>query len=112
MTANQLIRLNSDWSRDETFDSGTGFGGSALLYTLAIQNDGKILVGWDFSSYRWLSAPNMIRINDDGSRDTTFDIIDWFDGTVKAIIVQNDGKIVVGGMFYFFRWSGSTRSSG
>ncbi|MCX6824352.1 MAG: DUF5011 domain-containing protein, partial [candidate division SR1 bacterium] len=108
--ANQLIRLNSDGSRDDTFDSGTGLGGSALLYALAIQDDGKIVVGGDFTSYKGVSAERLLRLNTDGSRDNTFDIIDGFDNTVKAILIQNDGKIVVGGMFSFFRGSGSTRS--
>ena len=109
IAAHQLIRLNNDWSIDETFSSGTGFDLS-LLYALTIQDDGKILVGWDFSFYRWQSANKLIRLNTDGSRDNTFDIIDWFDGVVRSIAVQNDGKIIAGGGFASFRWSGGVLS--
>ena len=49
VTTNRIVRLNSDGSRDTDFNIGTGFSGD--VECIAIQNDGKILVGGNFSSY-------------------------------------------------------------
>jgi hypothetical protein len=39
----------------------------------------------------------LIRLHPDGSKDTSFDIGEGFDGYVTSLLVQADGKIVVGG---------------
>ena len=39
---------------------------------LVIQPDGKILVGGSFTSYNGVPSPRLIRLNADGSRDTSF----------------------------------------
>jgi uncharacterized delta-60 repeat protein len=80
------------WSAD--FNPGT----NGIVYALAIQSDGKILVGGYFSWLRGEKRANLARLNADGSLDTGFDP-DVGDGTVKALAVQSDGKIVVGGTF-------------
>ena len=49
VTENRIIRLNSDGTKDNSFNTGTGF--DATVYTIEIQADGKILVGGNFSSY-------------------------------------------------------------
>jgi uncharacterized delta-60 repeat protein len=96
--AARIIRLNSDGTRDMTFDMGTGFNG--LVSMMAVQSDGKILVGGAFQTYQGDSANRIIRLNSDGTRDTTFDMGTGFDGyTIKAINVQSNGKIWVGGFF-------------
>lgn len=94
---NRLVRLNSDGSKDSTFDIGTGF--NQYVGCLAIQNDGKILVGGGFLTYQGLSYKSLIRLNIDGSVDTTFNIGTGFNGVVSVLRIQNDGKILVGGNF-------------
>jgi hypothetical protein len=39
---------------------------------LALQSDGKIIVGGNFSTYNMISANKIIRLNTDGSNDTDF----------------------------------------
>jgi uncharacterized delta-60 repeat protein len=101
VTQNNLTRLNPDGSRDTTFDIGTGFTGEffSFIYSIAIQSDGKILVGGSFTSYNGTTQNNLTRLNPDGSRDTTFDIGTGFNITVYSIAIQSDGKIIVGGEF-------------
>ena len=96
-SANRIIRLNSDGSRDTSFVTGTGFDGTTV--TIAIQSDGKILVGGQYTSYNGTSVLRIIRLNSDGSRDTSFVTGTGFDGIVEEITVQSDGKILVGGAF-------------
>jgi len=105
VSANRIIRLNSDGSRDNSFDIGVGFdidiGVSYNSYVakIHIQDDGKIIVGGDFTIYQGVSANRIIRLNSDGSRDNTFDIGVGFDNWVRTIESQSDGKVLIGGWF-------------
>ena len=106
-TQNRLIRLNSDGSKDTSFDIGTGFG--STVYSIAIQSDGKILVGGAFTTFNGSTQNRLIRLNSDGSKDTSFDIGTGFGSTVFSIAIQSDGKILVGGAFFTF--SGSSQNA-
>ncbi len=90
-----LARLNADGSVDPTFVPPTNLVYSGRVLALAIQPDGKILVGGSFSD----SGVNLARLHSDGSRDTTFAVGNGFLGAVNALVLQSDGKIVVGGEF-------------
>jgi uncharacterized delta-60 repeat protein len=106
--ANYLVRLNADGSIDTGFDIGTGFNGGVL--SIALQPDGKILVGGQFTSFDGNAANRLVRLNADGSIDTGFGIGDGFSGTVRSIALQPDGRILVGGSFNTFdgNYSGSS----
>lgn len=97
---NRIIRLNSDGSVDNTFSSGSGFNNYAE--PIALQPDGKIIVGGFFTSYNGVSSNYIIRLNSDGSVDNTFDIGNGFNGYTQAIEIQPDGKILVGGDFTYY----------
>ena len=102
VSAGGIIRLNADGSRDFSFDMWDGF--DSFVYSIAIQSDGKILVGGEFTTYQWVSAGGIIRLNADGSRDSSFDMWNGFDWAVYSITVQSDGKIIVGGWFWTYQW--------
>jgi uncharacterized delta-60 repeat protein len=70
VTSSNLVRLNADGSADATFAVGRGVNGA--VRALALQADGKVLVGGDFSSYNGTNAPNLMRLNTDGTPDVTF----------------------------------------
>ncbi len=90
---------------DTSFDIGTGFNGP--VNSIALQSDGKILVGGAFTSYKGLTQNFIARLNTDGTLDTSFDIGEGFDSPVFSIVLQPDGKILVGGTFTSY--NGSTR---
>jgi uncharacterized delta-60 repeat protein len=96
-SANFIIRLNADGSRDTSFSTGTGFDN--YVKTIVVQADGKILVGTDFTTYNGVNENRIIRLNTDGSKDISFSTGSGFNNTVFAIAVQADGKILVGGQF-------------
>lgn len=97
---NYILRFNSDGTKDSTFNIGTGF--SNYVNSIVIQNDGKILVGGEFSTYNGTTANKLIRLNNDGTIDTSFDVGVGFSNFVKTISIQNDGKLLVGGGFLTF----------
>lgn len=84
-------------SRDTSFNPGIGT--DAIIETVLIQPDGKILVAGRFSSFDGVSAPRLVRLNPDGSRDAAFAIGSGFDKYVYAFALQSDQKIIVGGSF-------------
>ena len=95
-----IVRLNPDGAKDLSFSIGSGFVKTPL--TLALQSDGKILVGGNISGYNGTLLSCIIRLNGDGSIDNTFNTGSGFSGgksSVSSITVQSDGKILVGGGF-------------
>jgi len=111
ITRNRLVRLNSDGTEDTIFysnliSSGDNSGFNDIIKTIAIQSDGKIIVGGGFSTLNGNSRKFLVRLNSDGTEDTTFytNIISGgdssgFDGYVSTTAIQSDGKIIVGGTF-------------
>ncbi len=71
---------------------------NGTVYSLAIQDDGKILVGGAFTSVGGVARARFARLNIDGSLDASF-VPPVFNGVIAAIALQSDGKIVVGGTF-------------
>ena len=78
-------------------DRGVGAPNSGVT-AVALQSDGKILIGGDFSAVGGISRPYLARLNADGSVDTTFAEINA-DNFIDAIAVQSDGKVIIGGRF-------------
>ena len=94
---NHIARLNPDGSLDTTFDPGTG--ANSWVYALAVQSDGKILVGGEFTSINGVSRNYIARLNSDGSVDTGFNGGTGANSYIYALAVQPDGKVLAGGSF-------------
>ena len=93
----RIVRLKSDGSVDETFDPGAGVDGS--VYAIAVQDDGKILIAGDFIQVRGTERNRIARLNRDGSLDAKFNAGVGPNSGVRCLVVQADGKILVGGVF-------------
>ncbi len=96
-----FTRLNPDGSFDESFLGGQGgvVGGSRAPRALALQVDGKVLLGGMFGSVNGFPQAGLARLNGDGSLDTTFTPGLYHSCLVGSIAVQPDGKILFGGDF-------------
>ena len=103
---NNLARLNQDGSLDTGFNPNIQGGFLATVYSVAIQRDGKIVIGGQFASVRGVARSNVARLNANGSLDTSFN--PGTDGDVYSIGLQSDGKVVMGG--YFESVGGQTRN--
>ncbi len=102
---NRIARLNADGSLDTSFNPGAG--ADALVYDVAVQPDGKILIGGNFYQVNSKSSYAVARLNSDGSVDSSFTspIPPPISTTnalpipaiVYSIALQTDGKIIIGG---------------
>ncbi len=97
---NKLVRLNSDGSIDPTFIIGTGFVDYGPV-VMKVQTDGKIIVAGYFDEYNNVLAKGIVRLHPNGALDTTFNYngFGFNYSQVEKIILHDDGKIVVIGVF-------------
>jgi uncharacterized delta-60 repeat protein len=93
-----VARLNKDGSVDPGFGSGLkmNFSLEAGVSTLAVQPDGKVIVGGNFSTDAGFSS--LARLHADGSIDSTFSRNNGPILYPKAISIPSDGKILLGGV--------------
>lgn len=97
---NHIARLNVDGSLDVTFNPGTG--ANARVKTIAIQNDGRIVIGGYFTSYNGTPRNGIARLLANGNLDFSFNPgagVSGSDGAVYASAIQSDGRIIIGGIF-------------
>lgn len=111
VTRPRLARLNADGSLDTGFDPKP----NNSVNCIAVQDDGKILVGGVFINFQPNGAPvttsrnRLARLNPDGTLDTAFDPNP--SAAVDCIALQEDGKILVGGLFTSFQPNGALSST-
>jgi uncharacterized delta-60 repeat protein len=89
---------NPDGSVDNSF---AGLGGATEyqpnIWTVATQADGKVVMTGVFSSYDGVPHNNVLRLNPDGTVDSSFDV--QTDRSTRALLIQPDGKILIAGFF-------------
>jgi uncharacterized delta-60 repeat protein len=105
-----IARLNVDGSVDTNFDANLSVGAGDIVRAIAIQSDGRVLVGGDFTNFDGVALNHIARLNPDGSLDAAFaaGVGVGANSSVSAIAVQADNRIVVAGQFT--RASGVTRN--
>jgi len=123
VTQQGLVRLNSNGTPDTAFNANVAnlfdrSSGDTYAYSIALQSDGKIILGGFWNNGLYDSALTLYnifylaRLNSDGTIDTTFSS----NGTtyptlgVFKVVVQSDDKILVGGSFTTFNTSGGSVS--
>lgn len=97
MSVISLLRLNADGSVDTTFARPTietYYGG---ISALALDANGKVLIGGRFSAINGQSRENVARLDADGSVDVAFN--PGADGDVMALVPVAGGRIVAAGHF-------------
>jgi len=110
-TRTNLARLNADGTLDDSFraDLTSYLSSDRPANCLAVQTDGKILIGGSFCRVNGLARTNLARLNADGALDTSFlqglagpliaDPQSWMYAQVSGLALQSDGKMVITGTF-------------
>jgi uncharacterized delta-60 repeat protein len=102
LTCNRIARLNIDGTLDTTFNTGTGFDQTPNIPQVSVivqQTNEKIIVGGQFNIFNGVPVSHFLRLNTDGSLDTTFTTGTGFDYNIWHVNLQDDGRIIVGGCF-------------
>lgn len=108
-----VARFNSNGSLDSSFAPVTlappPGGVRGLGTTMALQSDGKILVGGSFSSVNSQPRNSLVRLESNGAVDTTFVSGTAPNDFLHYVGLLPDGKVTIGGQFESY--GGTVRSS-
>ena len=96
-----------DGSLDITFNPGSGVAG--FVNSIALQTNGQLILGGQFSSFNGQPRNCVARLNPDGSLDNSFSAGQGPSGIVNAVEVDTAGRVYIGGNFSSV--SGISRSS-
>lgn len=91
---------DAEWTLDETFRPAITTRQGAVLFAVAAQPDGKVLIAGDFALVGGVPRAGVARLEADGAVDLAFDAGRGVDGLVYALAVQpDDGKVLIAGQF-------------
>ena len=107
VTKGQVVRLKTDGSLDDSFNTGTGF--DAQVNAVALQTNGHVLVGGQFTTYKGLPQSRLVLLDATGNLDGLLNINAGFNERVRRLLVQADGSVVVGGNYTSFNGTSATR---
>ena len=90
----RIGRLKNDGSLDTSFDPGSGADDS--IFTVALQQDGKFIVGGYNFGFAGHACHGIARLNGDGSFDDSFQPIIAFTDykVIYGLVLQPDGKVL------------------
>lgn len=92
-----LTRLNADGTNDANFNSGTGPNGTTNVVKLA--SDGRVLISGAISQFNGAAAPGLLRLNADGTRDSSFVGANATGGSISDLALLADGRFIIVGSF-------------
>jgi uncharacterized delta-60 repeat protein len=107
-----IARINTDGSLDTTFDPGFGPlaptpTGYVTITGVAIQTDGKLIVTGNFTTFDKTAAPGVIRLNSDGTVDSTFQAASVSHPGVAIELPNGNVAVVNGSNFVCLNSDGS-----
>jgi uncharacterized delta-60 repeat protein len=83
----RIVRLNANGTLDTGFNPGSG--ANTTIHTLALQPDGKVIVGGQFVSFNGETVNRIVRLNGNGSIDPSFVTSGGIGGTVLAAAIEH-----------------------
>lgn len=100
----RIARLNADGTLEGTATFNPGSGANATVNSVAVQTDGKIVLGGLFTSVDNKSRNRIARLNRDGivEETATFNPGSGANNTAFGVALQTDGKILLSGTFTAF----------
>lgn len=92
-------RLLTNGSPDSTFLAGLT-GANGPVSAVAVPQAGKILAAGQFTQFNGVPARALVRLDSSGGVDPTFQNgIGGTNGVISAMLLQPDGRILIGGAF-------------
>jgi len=101
LSQNYLVKLDPNGFKDTTFDISNGFNGQVAC--LLRDSSNHIYVGGSFQTFRGQTQNRLVRLNLDGTKDTTFDVSNGFNSNVSGIYLDSSNLLYVGGQFNTYK---------
>ena len=96
----------------DSLDANIPTGVGTQVNAHVVQTDGKIIIGGTFTSVLGVARNHIARLNADGTLDMGFDPnAAPSNAAVQSILVQTDGKILIGGSFLTLQPNGAPSST-
>lgn len=92
-----IAKVDKNCTVLSSFNAGEGFNGPALC--VAVQQDGKIIVGGDFTKYNNQTANRLVRLMPNGTIDATFNVNVGTDYAIYDMHILDADHILLGGVF-------------
>jgi hypothetical protein len=107
-TVNRIVKVNKDTATlDTSFNMGVGFNNT--VSRIIESHDSKIYAIGTFTSYSGSTQNRIVKLNLNGTIDSSFNIGAGFNSTPNAIAKQSDGKLIVVGDFTSYSGSACNR---
>jgi uncharacterized delta-60 repeat protein len=104
-TRSRVARVNADGTLDASFNPNA----DGVVNALALQADGKVLLGGLFTSVGGTTRNRIARVNADGTLDTGFN--PNANSTVTSMALQANGKVLIGGAFTSLQPNGAASAT-
>lgn len=99
---NRIVKLTAKGELDTTFNPNQ-LGANSTVKEVLVQPDGKLLVAGNFTSYNGIPVKRLVRLLENGSIDSSFNVGSGFNYMVYSIVLQTDGKIIAAGSFTTYK---------
>jgi uncharacterized delta-60 repeat protein len=99
---NHIARLNADGTLESEATFNSGSGANSNVVSIAVQADGKILIGGDFTSVNGQTRNYVARLNADGSLESsaTFDPGTGANASVQSVAMAGGRQDLAWRLFY------------
>ncbi|MBX7221585.1 MAG: delta-60 repeat domain-containing protein [Blastocatellia bacterium] len=97
-SANSMVRLNPNGTRDITFQA---FVDPPFINAIRPVSSGSFIAG-DFTNVNGVSRSRLAKLAMDGSIDTSFSISSGANDTINDLVVEPAGSVIIVGAFGFF----------
>ncbi len=96
-----IFNINNSFAQLQKVDTtfATGAGPNSTVRQIDIQSSGKVILTGEFNVFKGTLANRIVRLNIDGSVDTSFKSGFGSEGPIRATALQADDKIIIGGLF-------------
>jgi uncharacterized delta-60 repeat protein len=99
----RIVRLNPDGSVDTGFNVGTGFNTYGTGNSVVVDSSNKVYVSGAFTAYNGVPINRIIKLNEDGTKDASFDVGTGFNNLVRTLMIDGANKIYALGNFTTYK---------
>jgi uncharacterized delta-60 repeat protein len=105
--AGRIVQLDENGARDAAYVAGAGADND--IYDISLDPEGRVVVAGVFGTFDGQSSPGVARLMSSGDLDPAFSVGTGVDQAVFSCIHQDDGRIILGGLFTTYQGSVAPR---